>query len=486
MYNILITSTNPEKLKSYREMCFTLGLGFEYVYACHSLNEARHIFNEHHPDIILVGSDELTTEHYDFIKDVKQYPTVCYVKSKDTRLETIHQVYQLKVNKYFVDEVQFQEMQNLMIEAIQTLKQIRNENQQKNMLVNQLSLMNKEIIERLFYLILVMQDEILIQNVLRVLRIKMKIGFAMIIVGEKTRVLCELDDLGYTFIEKEMDGRTVVFVFSNFISFYDEHTKLYKQLSELSNHKIYFGRRIKDAHELHVSYEEALYQAINHVSTYPLAIEKEEQVFDIGLIVRGFIHSTLREEKKAVEQLIIHFIPYLSTNDIHSKVNSFIDEAAKQLNEQFGMDVEANYLYINSSIPLENFQDLFVQFTKVYFTFRKIVVANDYLKYNTIYRRALKIMNAKYMDQTITLIQVAEQLNITSSYLSKLFSKNSNQTFSEVLNDIRIKKAKNLIKEGKAFKEVAALVGYTSASYFAKAFKKNIGLTPSEYKNLID
>ena len=57
-------------------------------------------------------------------------------------------------------------------------------------------------------------------------------------------------------------------------------------------------------------------------------------------------------------------------------------------------------------------------------------------------------------------------------------------SFVEILNDIRIKEAKKLIRQGIILKEVAFHVGFRSQSYFAKAFKKAVGISPKEYRNL--
>jgi two-component system response regulator YesN len=55
-------------------------------------------------------------------------------------------------------------------------------------------------------------------------------------------------------------------------------------------------------------------------------------------------------------------------------------------------------------------------------------------------------------------------------------------SFKDYLIQIRIEKAKHLIRETrKTIQEVAYEVGYTDPSYFSKAFKKVVGISPKEF-----
>ena len=64
------------------------------------------------------------------------------------------------------------------------------------------------------------------------------------------------------------------------------------------------------------------------------------------------------------------------------------------------------------------------------------------------------------------------------------FRKKTGSTISSYIQDKRLNKACELLKNP-AYKqyEVAEMVGYDDAKYFAKAFKKKMGLTPSEYRD---
>jgi two-component system response regulator YesN len=81
---------------------------------------------------------------------------------------------------------------------------------------------------------------------------------------------------------------------------------------------------------------------------------------------------------------------------------------------------------------------------------------------------------------------VAEELQISESYLSRLFKTYTGYTFVEYLTDHRIKQAIELMKDRRLkIYEVAEQVGYQDAKYFSILFKKKMGVTPMTFKNHI-
>ena len=87
-------------------------------------------------------------------------------------------------------------------------------------------------------------------------------------------------------------------------------------------------------------------------------------------------------------------------------------------------------------------------------------------------------------DKDLSLTRLAEVVYLTPAYLSSMFSKNMNGTVGQYITDCRMEKAKELLKNPQyRLYEVAEIVGYEDAKYFSKAFKKNTGTTPKEYRD---
>lgn len=84
----------------------------------------------------------------------------------------------------------------------------------------------------------------------------------------------------------------------------------------------------------------------------------------------------------------------------------------------------------------------------------------------------------------IALTVLAKRFNINEFYLSHLFKKETGESIHEYIERVRINKAEGLLKDNVlSITEVANLVGYIDNNYFTKVFKKNKGMTPSEYRS---
>ncbi len=85
----------------------------------------------------------------------------------------------------------------------------------------------------------------------------------------------------------------------------------------------------------------------------------------------------------------------------------------------------------------------------------------------------------------ISLIDIANYVNLTRTYFASLFKRETGRTVMGYLKEIRINKAKDLLQESN-FKiyEVAEKVGYNNSNYFAKVFREHSGVSPNEYRNL--
>jgi two-component system response regulator YesN len=86
--------------------------------------------------------------------------------------------------------------------------------------------------------------------------------------------------------------------------------------------------------------------------------------------------------------------------------------------------------------------------------------------------------------EDLTLKKVSDVVFISAFYLSHLFRKEMNTTFSDYLCKIRMEKAKGFLKNGKDFRihEIAEKTGFNDPNYFAKTFKRMVGVAPKEYK----
>ena len=89
----------------------------------------------------------------------------------------------------------------------------------------------------------------------------------------------------------------------------------------------------------------------------------------------------------------------------------------------------------------------------------------------------------EHLAEEVSLSVLAEQFHLNPQYISQLFKSEIGVGFLTYLTNIRMEKAKELLSgSGLSMKEICAQVGYADPNYFSRTFKKNVGLTPTEYK----
>ena len=103
----------------------------------------------------------------------------------------------------------------------------------------------------------------------------------------------------------------------------------------------------------------------------------------------------------------------------------------------------------------------------------------------SVLKLAVDFIDHNYMDEEISLNKAAHVANVSANHFSALFSQNMGQTFTEYLTDLRMNKAKELLRcTAMRSSEIAGEVGYKDAHYFSYLFKKTQGMTPSEYRKM--
>lgn len=94
-----------------------------------------------------------------------------------------------------------------------------------------------------------------------------------------------------------------------------------------------------------------------------------------------------------------------------------------------------------------------------------------------------EIIEHNYGKEEFSLQDLAEEVNISVPYLSKLFRKEMGHTFVDYLTNLRIRKAIELLQDDQMkMYEIAEHVGYATQHYFSNVFKRKIGISPIDYK----
>lgn len=147
---------------------------------------------------------------------------------------------------------------------------------------------------------------------------------------------------------------------------------------------------------------------------------------------------------------------------INSKV--YVDESIK-LNSEYGL-------------TLDILEDTILNELEIYFEVKNEF---EWIKEDRSIDRTIELINNNYM-RNLKLKDVAKELYINESYLSRRFKDTIGIGFNEYLTKIRMEKAINYLSEGKSIKDISKEVGYSDYRNFSLNFKKHTGVSPSEYK----
>lgn len=102
-----------------------------------------------------------------------------------------------------------------------------------------------------------------------------------------------------------------------------------------------------------------------------------------------------------------------------------------------------------------------------------------------IVNNALSYIRENYQ-QKLKLADVAEKVYVSQWHLSKLLNRYEGQSFSDILNNVRIEKAKELLKDpALRIGDIAEHVGFLDMAHFSRVFKKQTGVSANEYRNTI-
>ncbi|MCI5493411.1 MAG: AraC family transcriptional regulator [Lachnospiraceae bacterium] len=89
-----------------------------------------------------------------------------------------------------------------------------------------------------------------------------------------------------------------------------------------------------------------------------------------------------------------------------------------------------------------------------------------------------------HIQERITVTDLAEYVNLSDSYLSRLFKKEIGISISDYIREKKIEKAQNLLKYSDfTYIEIANYLAFSSQSHFIQTFEKQVGMTPKKYRD---
>lgn len=144
------------------------------------------------------------------------------------------------------------------------------------------------------------------------------------------------------------------------------------------------------------------------------------------------------------------------------------------------METDRNILFDGTRYP--KIEQLKEAIQKAFFSCMDID-ARKGQQYSRIVRECIQILKANYCRPDISLTYAAEQINISPSYLSSAFNREVQSNIARYIINLRMEKAKELLMDRRLnISEIAVAVGFENKRYFSEVFKKEMKMTPREFR----
>ena len=204
---------------------------------------------------------------------------------------------------------------------------------------------------------------------------------------------------------------------------------------------------------------------------------------------RALLQASSHGEKEAARQYLTELLASLHAggNEI-SRIRGQISELLVLLSRtaaENGMDEQQVLLlhrqWQKSLSALSSFQAVSAWLLTVVEDMLENLAAYPDVRHANIIHRCIQHIGAGYQER-LTLEDTARMVCLSPDYLSRIFRQETGISFHQYLNNVRITKAKELIRTTNLrLTDISQMVGYDDQSYFTKVFKRTAGIAPGEY-----
>ncbi|AXI10311.1 hypothetical protein CUC15_15830 [Oceanobacillus zhaokaii] len=206
---------------------------------------------------------------------------------------------------------------------------------------------------------------------------------------------------------------------------------------------------------------------------------------DERFLVNAIIDNDLELAEKSIQNVLETNLFHLELDTINTikfkyvllnTVKRILNHYNKSINE-FSLQNKGLFDLLNSN----NKDDIYFSLNKMFeILFQTFIITFKETSDPTTFR-ILEYINQNY-DQDLSLTDISKKFNLTEGYISRVLKKNANINFKKHLNNLKINKAKELLKKGNyKVNEVSALVGYKNVNTFIRTFKQQEGIPPGEF-----
>lgn len=207
----------------------------------------------------------------------------------------------------------------------------------------------------------------------------------------------------------------------------------------------------------------------------------ENEYKDISYeILYGKINNALSKVEKILQTITRENFQ----NTYYYVLNNLLDYVLKSCVSlpTLYQETHAHKDIVNNLFSLKTNESILEFFKKLILDIDEINKKARLNKVESSFNQITNYLDNNYMNPTLSLDDLAQELGYSLSYISAILKRN-NTSFTKYLTDIRMSKAKILLnEENSKLIAIASQVGYEDPYYFSHCFKKYFGISPGEFR----
>lgn len=514
MYKLLIVDDEEIVGNGLKRFVNWEALGFTVIGTCNSVDDAEKVLNENPVDVVLTDINMPIKSGFDLLKILyTKFPAVkSIILSGYEDFAYAKKALKFGCFDYLTKPVNFSELTEIFDQLKKVLdddKVIDSNNTdyiniKQNILLNSIlsGSLKPNSLENLNYIKLLNEPYFIIRLSVNynLNQYNNLITIKNIIYSNLHKIMSKYSNL-YYIVENLKDISIIVYPKGNKINISNSLFELCQNILETNSTKINIGisNIDRDINNISLLYENSGVALQSNINENKVSISDFNDIKDIKNI-----NVPISAEEK---QNFIEYLSKLNTEGLISYVDYLLDKCSKSSvmgnNQLYTLSIELIIItcnYISNfnfdkkfDFQIEDFtKDLLKHTTKnIIKEFTLTTIYNLYNKLNDIIAscsnniidNAILFIKQNFW-KDISLNTLSEVLYIHPTYLSKLFKEKTGQNYIKFLTDVRIEKAKILLKDRNLkIYNITELVGYESPKYFSKVFKETVGLTPKEYRD---
>jgi len=259
--------------------------------------------------------------------------------------------------------------------------------------------------------------------------------------------------------------------FSPAVTSIERISEMYRQVVEASLHRLFRG------HGCVISSEE-----IEQLKSkeYEFPTHKEKQLIDLLMMGKAAearsVYCEIVEETADYPYSVIQ----LAISHLAMTISNVVNTIKKNNGLVITKDQDITFL---SLLNVETIDEINAHFFELFeeVTLRLHQKRNS--KHEELIRRIQDIIERDYGDCQLSLNHIAQELDMSPVYISRLYKQLTMKSLTDVIAEVRMNKAKELLLHSDLpIADIAERTGFTNSSYFYRTFKRTNGVTPNEYR----